>query len=281
MLLNRAPKALLAQRREQAARIRRAQRAIDRSRRAMNPDCYDERGRAIKGRRPTKTSNRQRRLDARLRRIARTERVNRQQDAVVVSRGVMRMGTTVAFESNSYRAWQASRYGRRMGFTAPGGLMARIAGEAVILGGRHIEFPTSETCAPSQHCLCGAKLKKPLSLRYHACENCGLGVDTRIDRDLFSAFLARLVGMTGCTNLSEGPFVGIHGAKGNAERLCCSAPVAAPSPDRHHDGSANPAVGLVAAEPAKQTPGQHTTRANRRRSRTPRKAQRTPATASP
>jgi hypothetical protein len=159
-----------------------------------------------------------------------------------------------------------------MGFTAPGALMARIAREAVVAGGRVIEFPTSETLAPSQHCLCGAKSKKPLSQRYHACEACGLGVGVHIDRDLFSALIARLVALTGCINLSEGPFLEMDGAKGNAERLC-SVSVAAPSPERRHDRSANPVVGPVAAVPAEQTSGQHATCANRRRPRTPRKAQ--------
>jgi hypothetical protein len=38
MLLNRVPRELIARRRRQAARMRRTQRAIDRSRRTMNPD---------------------------------------------------------------------------------------------------------------------------------------------------------------------------------------------------------------------------------------------------
>jgi len=208
VLLNRAPKAALAQRKARAARIRRAQRAIDRSRRAMNPDCYDQQGRAIEGKRPTKTSERQRRKQGKLRKLARGERVNRRRDAVRVARDVMAIGTTVAFESNSYRSWQASRYGKRMGFTAPATLMERIAREATLAGGRAREFATSTTCAPSQHCLCGTKTKKTLQQRTHACESCGLGRDVRLDRDLFSAYLARLVGETGCIDLSEGPFLG-------------------------------------------------------------------------
>jgi transposase len=280
VLLNRTPKELLAQRKARAARMRRAQRAVDRSRRAMNPDCYDDQGRAIKGKRPTKASKRQRRVQGKLRRLARTERLNRRQDAVAVARRVMRLGTTVAFESNSYRSWQASRYGKRMGFTAPSALMGRIAREAVRAGGRAIEFATSATCAPSQHCLCGHKAKKSLSQRTHTCDACGLGRNVRLDRDLFSAYLARLVGQTGCIDLSEGPFLGTDGARGNAE-LLCSASVAAPSPDRRDDGPTNPAVGLVAAEPAGQTPGQHATPRAQRRSRTPRKAASTPALAAP
>lgn len=42
----------------QLRKLRRLQRKLDRQRRANNPDCYDEKGRAIKGKRPTKTSKR-------------------------------------------------------------------------------------------------------------------------------------------------------------------------------------------------------------------------------
>ena len=117
------------------------------------------RGAPSKASGPTKVSNRHRRLRAQLRRMARTERMNHQRDAVEVARGVMRMGTRVAFESNSYRGWHASRYGRRMGFTAPGALMRHMAREARLAGGWGMEFETSESCAPSQHCLCGAELE--------------------------------------------------------------------------------------------------------------------------
>ena len=48
--------------------------------------------------------------------------------------------------------------------------------------------------APSQICVCGARKKKPLSLRVHECEVCGIGP---IQRDLFSAFLWRHIDTDG------------------------------------------------------------------------------------
>jgi hypothetical protein len=49
------------------AEIRRLQRHLDRQRRANNPACYDEPGRAIKGKHPTKKSRRQLATEAILR----------------------------------------------------------------------------------------------------------------------------------------------------------------------------------------------------------------------
>jgi hypothetical protein len=285
--LNRAPRELLAQRKLAGVRERRRQRAIDRSRRAMNPEAYDAQGRSIRGKRPDKKSRRQERLEARSRQRARTAQVNRQADAVQVARAVMGLGTTVVAESNSYRSWQASHYGKRMGFTAPGALMSRIRREAELAGGRAIEIKTSALCAPSQYCLCGAKEKKPLGQRTHACPACGLGLDPdpadgpgnsrtsaggkgngrtsaggkgnkpQLDRDLFSALLVRLCGLTGVTDLREGPFKRMDGVRSKAEHLCAVA-VAAPSANHQHRsigvaGSSNPANGLVAAQPVTQT----------------------------
>jgi hypothetical protein len=44
-------------------KLRRLQRRADRQRRANNPGCYDEQGRAIKGSRPVNRSKRQRRTE--------------------------------------------------------------------------------------------------------------------------------------------------------------------------------------------------------------------------
>jgi hypothetical protein len=51
-------------------------------------------------------------------------------------------------------------------------------------GGRQLYEYNPRTTALSQTCLCGTKMKKPLSRRVHSCE-CGI----REDRDLFSAYL--------------------------------------------------------------------------------------------
>lgn len=50
-------------------RLRRSQRKLDRQRRANNPDCFDERGRAIPGKRPSRRSSRMRRTEQKVRRM--------------------------------------------------------------------------------------------------------------------------------------------------------------------------------------------------------------------
>jgi len=72
---------------------------------------------------------------------------------------------------------------------APGRFVSILRRKAASAGGRVVEFPTRPTRL-SQVCHgCGAVEKKPLSLRVH---RCGCGVE--MQRDLYSAFLARCVG---------------------------------------------------------------------------------------
>ena len=97
----------------------------------------------------------------------------------------------VQMEKISHRAlqWQ---YGRSVGVRAPGKLVSILRRKAESAGGRVIEFPTRATKL-SQVCHgCGTIKKKPPSLHVHACE-CGV----RMQRDLYSAFLARCVGEDG------------------------------------------------------------------------------------
>ena len=188
--------------------MRRLQRAQDRSRRATNPDCFDERGRAVKGKRPRNKSRTYRHRQARLRKLQRRATAQRRTDAEALTRRVMTLGTRVAVEKTNHRAWQKSglKLGGRMRFTRPGETYARLRSETALLGGAFVELPTG-ALALSQHCLCGARVKKPLSQRIHRCESCGLGP---LQRDLFSAFLSQLILSAGLVpedvNLSEGLF---------------------------------------------------------------------------
>jgi hypothetical protein len=156
--------------------IRRLQRAQDRSRRAMNPDCFDAQGRAIRGRRQRRRSKTYRRRQGQLRNLQRRAAAQRRTEAEKLTRKVMMLGTRVAVEKTNHRAWQRSglKFGKRMRFTRPGELYARLRAETALLGGVFIELPAG-SLALSQHCLCGHRAKKPLSRRVHYCERCGLG----------------------------------------------------------------------------------------------------------
>jgi len=249
---------------KEAARKRRhRQRALDRSRRAMNPDAYDDQGRAIRGKRPRKTSKRGRRLAGRDRDSARKAATRRRQRGQRIARQIVSQGRNIALERIDYSAWQRSWFGRRMSLTVPGQLEQQLRRESALVGGKVIELPLD--LALSQHCLCGARVKKPLSVRTHACPRCGLGGNgAPLDRDLFSAFLARLCAQNPgkALRLSEGPF-GTAGYRREANRHCRVCPRPAPSRSSrarrlpsHPEGDEARDSGL-AGDPAVQTPAQH------------------------
>jgi hypothetical protein len=124
------------------------------------------------------------------------------------------MGGQVAIEDNSYKTWQRSGYGARMLLTTPGMVKARIARESKLLGGTFILLDQSEHCL-SQYCLCGHRSKKPRGQEWHSCKECGLGLTGLtaghvIHRDLYSAFLARLVHGMHPTDVQEHSVDALH-----------------------------------------------------------------------
>lgn len=167
-------------------RIRRLQRKQDRERRANNPDCYDELGRAIKGKHPWKKSHRQIATEAKLRDLYRKEAAHRKTLHGQLANEILAKGKYIYTEKLSYKAFQ-KRYGKSIGIRAPKLFLSTLRRKAESAGGYMIEFNT-RTTALSQTCICGRKEKKSLSERVHTCE-CGVIAQ----RDLFSAYLARFV----------------------------------------------------------------------------------------
>jgi hypothetical protein len=167
--------------------IRRLQRQIDRQRRANNPDCYDEKGRAIKGKKPTRKSARQRKTETKLAELHRQQAAHRKSLHGQMANRVLRMGNVFKLEKLSYLAFQR-QYGRSVGMRAPGMFVEHLRRKAESAGASVVEFPT-RTTRLSQTCHgCGTVEKKPLSQRWHKCD-CGVVAQ----RDLYSAFLARCV----------------------------------------------------------------------------------------
>ena len=167
--------------------IRRLQRQIDRQRRANNPDCYDGKGRSIKGKRPTNKSARQRKTETKLAELYRQQAAHRKSLHGQTVNCVLRMGNVFKLEKLSYLAFQR-QYGRSVGMRAPGMFVALLKRKAASAGAEVIEFST-RTTRLSQTCHgCGTVKKKSLSERWHKCD-CGV----KAQRDLYSAFLARCV----------------------------------------------------------------------------------------
>lgn len=169
--------------------IRRVQLAMDRSRRTMNPENYDARGVPLKGRRKWKKSSRYLKLaglgaelDRRLaseRRRAHGELCNR----------ILVQGNIIKTEKLSYRAFQKI-FGKSVGRSAPGKFIAELRRKAERAGGKLIEFSPRATRLSQYDHSTGAYVKKPLSQRLH---HFGDGLMPPVQRDLYSAFLARFV----------------------------------------------------------------------------------------
>jgi putative transposase len=175
--------------------IKVAQRALDRRRRANNPDNFNADGTVKRGPKRWQSSWRQRRLQTRLADLQRRQAEHRKNLHGKLIHRLLALGIDIRLESLSYKSFQ-SRFGRSVGFRAPGIFVARLRNAAVKYGASLVEFPTKSTKL-SQFCHgCGSFSKKPLSQRWHDCF-CGVSAQ----RDLYSAFLARFVqGETLCVD---------------------------------------------------------------------------------
>jgi transposase len=169
------------------AAIRRLQRKLDRSRRANNPGNYHADGTCKKGRLEWSKSKVYRTAQSHLAELHRQQAAHRKSLHGEMVNRLLTQGDVIKLEKLSYRAFQ-QRYGKSVGFRAPGTFVQHLRRKAGNAGAEIDEFPTVTTRL-SQTCLCGVREKKPLSQRWHQCA-CGVGP---IQRDLFSAWLAMYV----------------------------------------------------------------------------------------
>ncbi len=168
---------------------RKLQRKLDRSRRATNPDNYNENGTVKKGRKGSKKwikSNRYKAINLELSETDRKLDAHRKSLHGRDINEIIAMGTRIKTEDVPYKAWQ-KMYGKSVGIRAPSMFMSSLKRKAENAGGSFDEFPT-QTTKLSQMChICEEAVKKPLSQRWHIC--CSI----RMQRDLYSAFLAKCV----------------------------------------------------------------------------------------
>ena len=166
--------------------IRRIQRRLDRSRRAMNPENYNKDGTVKKGAKTWKFSGRyiadRERLSEMNRKLAATRK---RLHGEMVNR-ILSLGVNINTEDVSYRAWQKI-FGRSIGFRGPGMFIEELRRKAENAGGGVNEISVSNQLSQICH-NCGSIKKKSLSTRWHTCD-CGIIAQ----RDLYSAFLAQNV----------------------------------------------------------------------------------------
>ena len=176
--------------------IKRLQRAMDRSRRATNPDNYNPDGTVRKlkpgQRRTWERSEGYKALAAELRECERVLSEERRRSHGETKNKVLSQGNIVKAEKISYKAWQ-KMFGRSSKVRGIGSLVSMIRTGAERDGGELHEFGTRKTRLSQYDHTTDDYQKKPLSLRVHALRD-GSG---EIQRDLYSAFLALHVGDDG------------------------------------------------------------------------------------
>jgi len=166
---------------------RRIQRAMDRSRRATNPECFDEKGRWKKGAKARNRSKRYQALAAKGRDRDRRLAAERRRAHGEMANRILGQGTTVKTEKLSYKAWQR-RFGRSSKVRGAGMFVGILRNKLKVAGDQLIEFATRTTCLSQFDHTDGTLTKKPLRQRYHQFPD-----GSRVQRDLYSAYLASFV----------------------------------------------------------------------------------------
>ena len=168
------------------AESRRILRAMDRSRRAMNPDNFDAKGRVRKGAKKWNRSKRYQSLAIKRREQDRRLAAERKRSHGELTNCILVQGTTIKTEKISYKSFQKN-FGRSVKVRAPGMLISTLHRKAEGAGGGVIEINTRQTRLSQFDHTTGEYIKKPLSQRIHVF---GDGVTEPVQRDLYSAFLA-------------------------------------------------------------------------------------------
>ena len=171
---------------------RRIDRAMDRSRRATNLERFDEKGRWIKRRRgqPKQRlvrSIRYLHLASERRETERRLAAERKRSHGQLQNDILSEGSTVKTEKLSYRSFQKN-FGRSTKVRAPGMFVSGLKRKAESAGGQLLEINTRYTKLSQFDHTTMDHVRKPLSERIHIFRD---GVTQPIQRDLYSAFLAR------------------------------------------------------------------------------------------
>jgi hypothetical protein len=167
--------------------LRIIERGMDRSRRATNPANYQPDGTIKKG---TKSWSKSERYKARQRKRAEVERrlaAERKRAHGELANRILAQGSAIKTEKLSYRSFQKN-FGRSTKVRAAGMFVSMLSTKAEAAGGGVIEFNTRTTKLSQFDHMSGNYVKKPLSQRQHTFAD-----GTVIQRDLYSAFLARFV----------------------------------------------------------------------------------------
>ncbi len=166
---------------------RRLQRAMDRSKRATNPHCFNANGTWKKGQKFTPSK----RYAAKRIEYAEVERklaAERKRSHGELANQILGLGNVIQSETLSYIAFQKN-FGKSVKVRAPGMFVEQLRRKAESAGGKLIDLHTWSLKMSQYDHTTQISTKKPLSQRWHVLGD-GSGV---VQRDVYSAFLARCV----------------------------------------------------------------------------------------
>jgi hypothetical protein len=191
---------LLRQVKNERHNRKRLQRKLQRSRQATNPDCYQEDGQYIPGKKIENKSKSYKRTQARVRQSYQDEQklIHAWHNNAVDK--IISLGLNIITEKDTIKDWQEKGYGKSINLLAPATLKQKILHESRVFGGQQTELNTYFTWL-SQSCICGQRVKKELYQRVHLCQNtdCLLhGIP--LHRDKFAALLGLWVKELGTTS---------------------------------------------------------------------------------
>jgi len=171
---------------ENGQKIKVLKRKLERSRRALNPENY-ENGSIKKGKLSWTCSKTYIKIKNKLSKLSSILKQQRKRAHGALANKILSTGNHIKCEKLSYKGFQ-KRFGKSIQMRAPALFLNILRRKAENAGGKVEEFSTINT-ALSQTCHnCEKKEKKKLSQRWHDCK-CGI----RVQRDLYSAFLAGYV----------------------------------------------------------------------------------------
>jgi transposase len=166
---------------------RRLQRAMDRSKRATNPHCFNENGTWKKGAKFT-PSKRYTKIRTELSEVERKLAAERKRSHGELTNQILGLGTVVQSETLSYLSFQKN-YGKSVKVRVLGMFVEQLSRKAESAGGKLIDLRTWSLKMSQYDHPTRTYTKKPLSQRWHVLGNWS-GV---VQRDVYSAFLARCV----------------------------------------------------------------------------------------
>jgi len=165
--------------------LRRIERAMDRSRRATNPEHFNANGTVKKGKKKWKRSRRFQKLALKRKERERRLAAERKRSHGQLANRILAEGKTVKTEKLSYRSFQKC-FGKSVKVRAPGMLVSTLERKAKAAGGELVEVTTWNTRLSQFDHTTNTYTKKPLSQREHVF---GDGITAPVQRDLYSAFL--------------------------------------------------------------------------------------------